>query len=198
MILTFDWGSNSIILASTQLPPDAPVSNRVLITVLPISTSAEHLKSGRTYPESLFPTVPPWLDPLASENPVGRMSKPRSRVPRSSLRPHTRDVVPTCRRMGKDKHSVPTRSLGGERPSFVVASAVVATAGVVTAAVALAEMSFGLDHACWPLPGALAGLETHLALRSLALLPLLRPPEPRLCPSLVWDSSGPNYDCRYY
>ena len=83
------------ICLSTQFPPEAPVSKRALIAVVPISISAEQRNSGRVYPELFGPTVPPWLAPLAIENPVGNRNKRHSasvRTPSESA--HTASVQP--------------------------------------------------------------------------------------------------------
>ena len=89
-----------MISSSTQFPPDAPVSNNVLIATFPISMSAEHLNSRRVYPELSFPTVLLWLAPLAIENPAGKTSKRRCTGARVTIRPLSLDVAPTCSRMG--------------------------------------------------------------------------------------------------
>ena len=43
----FEGGSNLTISLSMQLPPEAPVSNKVLIVVVPTSMLAEQRNSGR-------------------------------------------------------------------------------------------------------------------------------------------------------
>ena len=47
MSLALVGGNILAIFASMQFPPEAPVSNKVFVVVVPTSMSAEHLNSGR-------------------------------------------------------------------------------------------------------------------------------------------------------
>ena len=101
MSLALVGGSIFIISLSMQLPPDAPVSNKAFIVVVPISIFAEQRNSGRVYPELFFPAAPPWLAPPASENPGGSKSILLAALPHIPWdSADTRDALPKNYRVG--------------------------------------------------------------------------------------------------